>query len=79
MQIPLTERKLVTFRLLGQSTARPALGDAELVRFMIPPNPFRGVAVIVDVRLAPALKSVGEVALISNSGARVTIISIKEE
>lgn len=49
VQVPLTERKVVTFRLLGQSRARPALGDAELVRFRSPTNPFSGVTVIVEV------------------------------
>ena len=49
VQVPSTERMLVTFRLPGQSRARPVLGDTELVSFRIPTNPFSGVTVIVDV------------------------------
>ena len=62
----------VTVRLLGQPGVRPVPGEVEAVMVTVPVNPFNGVMLMVELPVAPELKSAGDVAVISKSGAKVT-------
>jgi hypothetical protein len=48
------------------------LGEVDVLMVTVPVNPFNGVMVIVEVPMAPELKSAGEVAVIPKLGAKVT-------
>ena len=67
----MTALELVTVRLAGQLAARPVDGETVAVRVTVPVKPPEGVIVIVELPAPPALKSVGEVAEIEKSAAKV--------
>ena len=66
MQVPVTTPD-VTVRLAGQLAARPVEGETTVVRVTAPVKPPIGVTVIVELPVAPVLKSAGEVAVIVKS------------
>jgi hypothetical protein len=63
---------LTTVIAVGHPGIRPVAGDVDVVRVTVPLNPFNGMMVIVDLPIPPELKSAGDVADISKSGAEVT-------
>jgi hypothetical protein len=67
----------VTVRLLGHPGVRPVLGEVEVVMVTVPVNPFSGMMVIMELPVAPELKSAGDVAVTSKSGAAVTVTVMK--
>jgi len=54
-------------RLVGQLAARPVEGETTVLRVTVPVKPPMGVIVIVELPLAPVLKSAGEEAEIEKS------------
>lgn len=60
-----------TVRLLGQPGLRPVPGEVDAVMATAPVNPLNGVIVIAELPEAPELKSAGDVAVISKSGAKL--------
>ena len=65
-QVPVTAPD-VTVRLAGQLAARPVDGETTVVRVTVPVKVPIGVTVIVELPVAPVLKSAGEVAEIEKS------------
>ena len=61
-------------RLVGQLAARPVEGETTVLRVTVPVKPPMGVIVIVELPLAPVLKSAGEVAEIVKSPVKVKVI-----
>ena len=57
----------VTVRLAGQLAARPVDGETTVVRVTVPVKVPIGVTVIVELPVAPVLKSAGEDAEIEKS------------
>jgi len=68
VQVPVTVLELVTVRLGGQFAVRPVEGETTVLRVTVPVKPPAGVTVIVELPVAPVLKSAGEVAEIVKSG-----------
>jgi hypothetical protein len=58
---------VVTFKLAGQLGVSPVVGATVVVRVTMPVNPLMGVMVIVELPVAPVLKSAGVVAVIVKS------------
>ena len=56
-----------TVRLVGQLAARPVAGETTVVKLTAPVKPPDGVTVIVELPVAPVLKSAGELAVIVKS------------
>ena len=65
-----------TVRLAGQLAARPAAGETIVVRLTAPVKPPDGVTVIVELPVAPVLKSAGEVAVIEKSPPKVNVADV---
>ena len=66
VHVPVTAPE-VTVRLAGQLAARPVEGEMTVVRVTAPVKPPIGVMVIVELPVAPVLKSAGDVAEIEKS------------
>jgi len=73
VQVPVTV-PVVTVRLVGQLAVSPVDGETVVVSVMVPVNPADGVIVIVELPVAPVLKSAGEVAEIVKSPVKVKVI-----
>jgi hypothetical protein len=58
---------VVTVRLAGQFAVRPVAGETTVLRVTVPVKLPIGVTVIVELPVAPVLKSAGEVAEIVKS------------
>jgi hypothetical protein len=71
-QVPVTA-PVVTVRLVGQLAVRPVDGKIIVVRVTIPVKPLSGVMVIVELPVAPVLKSDGEVTPIVKSTTPVNV------
>ena len=56
-----------TVKLVGQLAARPVDGETTVVRLTAPVKPPDGVIVIVELPVAPVLKSAGDEAVIAKS------------
>jgi len=63
----------VITRLVGQLALRPVDGETVVVSCTVPVKPPDGVIVIVELPVAPALKSAGEVAVIEKSPPKVNV------
>ena len=63
-------------RLVGQFAARPVDGETTVVRLTAPVKPPDGVIVIVELPVAPVLKSAGEVAEIVKSALKVKVADV---
>jgi len=50
----------VTIRLEGQLAVKPVDGETVVISVTVPVNPPNGVIVIVELPVAPVLKSAGE-------------------
>jgi hypothetical protein len=72
LQVPVTA-PVVTVRLAGQLAARPVAGETTVLRVTAPVKPPIGVTVIVELPVAPVLKSAGEVTETVKSGTRVKV------
>ena len=72
MQVPVTAPE-VTVRLVAQLAVRPVEGETTVVRVTAPVKLPIGVTVIVELPVAPVLKSAGEVAVIVKS----TLMNVK--
>jgi hypothetical protein len=66
VQVPVTA-PVVTVRLAGQLAVRPVAGETTVLRVTVPVKLPIGVTVIVELPVAPVLKSAGEVAVIEKS------------
>jgi hypothetical protein len=66
LQVPVTA-PVVTVRLAGQLAVRPVAGETTVLRVTVPVKLPIGVTVIVELPVAPVLKSAGEVAEIEKS------------
>jgi len=66
LHVPVTAPE-VTVRLAGQLAARPVEGETTVVRVTAPVKLPIGVTVIVELPVAPVLKSAGEEAEIEKS------------
>jgi len=68
-----------TVKLAGQLAARPVEGETTVVRLTAPVKPPDGVIVIVELPVAPVLKSAGELAVIVKSalGPKVNVALIE--
>ena len=75
-QLPVTAAVLVTVRLAGQLGVRTVAGEGVAVRVTDPVKPPDGVTVIVELPVAPELKSAGEEAEIAKSPPLVTVRDI---
>ncbi len=64
---------LVTVRLAGQLAVRPVAGETTVLRVTAPVKPPDGVIVIVELPVAPVLKSAGDVAVIEKSAPIVKV------
>jgi hypothetical protein len=71
LHVPVTALEPVTARLDGQFALRPVDGETVVTRVTVPVKPFTGVTVIVELPVAPVLKSAGEVAAIVKSPLNV--------
>ena len=74
LQVPITALAPVTTRLAGQFAVRPVEGETVVVSSTVPVKPPTGVTVIVELPVAPVLKSAGDVAVIEKSPAKVKFI-----
>jgi hypothetical protein len=74
LQVPVTTVGPVTDRLAGQLAVRPVAGETVVVKVTVPVNPPDGVIVIVELPVAPVLKSAGDVAEIVKSPLKVKTI-----
>ena len=68
-----------TVKLVGQLAARPVAGETTVVRLTAPVKPPDGVIVIVELPVAPVLKSAGDVAVIVKSapGPKVNVALVE--
>jgi hypothetical protein len=64
--VPVTD-PVVTVRLAGQFAVRPVAGETTVLRVTVPVKVPSGVTVIVELPVAPVLKSAGDVAEIEKS------------
>ncbi len=64
--VPVTA-PVVTVRLAGQLPVRPVAGETTVLRVTVPVNVPIGVTVMVELPVAPVLKSAGEDAVIEKS------------
>ena len=71
LHVPVTALAPVITRLAGQFAVRPVEGETVVVSCTVPVKPPDGVTVIVELPVAPVLKSAGEVAVIVKSPAKV--------
>jgi len=76
VQVPVTVLELVTVRLGGQFAVRPVEGETTVLRVTVPVKPPAGVTVIVELPVAPVLKSAGEVAEIVKSALKVKVADV---
>ena len=76
--VPVTAPE-TTIRLVGQLAARPVDGETTVARLTAPVKPPDGVIVIVELPVAPVLKSAGELAVIVKSalGPKVNVALIE--
>jgi hypothetical protein len=65
--VPVTAPGPVTVRLAGQLAVRPVAGETTVVSVTVPVKLPMGVTVIVELPVAPVLKSAGDVAEIEKS------------
>ena len=63
-------------RLVGQLAVRPVDGETVVVSITVPVKPCNGVTVIVELPVAPVLKSAGDVALIEKSPPKVNVAEV---
>src|SRR2546425_13197315 len=63
----------VTVRLGGQFAVRPVEGETTVLRVTVPVKPPIGVIVIVELPIAPVLKSAGDEAVIAKSAPTVKV------
>ncbi len=73
LQVPVTALAPVIVRLTGQLAVRPVDGETVVVRVTVPVNPPDGVIVIVELPVAPVLKSAGDEAVIEKSAPTVKV------
>ncbi len=66
LQVPVTAPE-VTVRLAGQLAVRPVAGETTVFRVTVPVKLPIGVTVIVELPVAPVLKSAGDEAAIEKS------------
>jgi hypothetical protein len=71
LHVAVTALEPVTARLGGQFALRPVDGETVTTRVTVPVKPLTGVTVIVELPVAPVLKSAGEVAAIVKSPLNV--------
>jgi hypothetical protein len=71
LHVPVTALGPVTVRLGGQFALRPVEGETVTTSVTVPVKPLTGVTVIVELPVAPVLKSAGEVAEIVKSAVNV--------
>jgi hypothetical protein len=64
--VPVTA-PVVTVRLAGQFAVRPVVGETTVLRVTVPVKLPIGVTVIVELPVAPVLKSAGDVAEMEKS------------
>ncbi len=64
-------------RLVGQLAVRPVDGETTVVRATVPVKPLTGVTVIVELPVAPVLKSAGEEAEMVKSPVKVNIAGVE--
>ena len=76
VHVPVTGLDPVTARLVGQLAARPVDGETTALRVTVPVKPPDGVTVIVELPVAPVLKSAGEVAEIVKSALKVKVADV---
>ncbi len=74
LHVPVTALAPVITKLVGQLAARPVDGETVVVKETVPVKPPVGVTVIVELPVAPVLKSAGEVAVIVKSPPKVKVI-----
>ena len=75
--VPLTALGPVTVRLVGQLAVSPVDGETTVVRVTVPVKPLTGVTVIVELPVAPVLKSAGEEAEIVKSPPKVNMAVVE--
>jgi hypothetical protein len=68
----------VIVRLAGQLAVRPVDGDTTVVRVTVPVKAPIGVIVMVELPVAPVLKSAGEVAATVNSMSTTMKLAVVE-
>jgi len=71
LHVPVTALGPVIVRLVGQLAVRPVDGETVVTRLTVPVKPCNGVTVIVELPVAPVLKSAGELAVIVKSPPKV--------
>ena len=64
-------------RLVGQLAVRPVDGETTVVRATVPVKPLTGVTVIVELPVAPVLKSAGEEAEMVKSPVKVNMAEVE--
>jgi hypothetical protein len=74
--VPVTALAPVITRLAGQLAVRPVDGETVVTRLTVPVKPCNGVIVIVELPVAPVLKSAGEVAVIEKSPPKVKVADV---
>ncbi len=77
-QVPVTALGPVTVRLAGQLAVRPVTGETTVLRVTVPVKVPIGVTVIVELPVAPVLKSAGDVAEIVKSDALKVNVAMAE-
>ena len=78
MQVPVTAPE-VTVRLVAQLAVRPVEGETTVLRVTVPVKPPIGVIVIVELPIAPVLKSAGDEAVIAKSAPTVKVNTAEVE
>ncbi len=76
LHVPVTALGPVIVRLVGQLAVRPVDGETMVVSVTVPVKPATGVTVIVELPVAPVLKSAGEVAVIEKSPPKVNVADV---
>ena len=76
LHVPVTALGPVIVRLVGQLAVRPVDGETMVVSVTVPVKPATGVTVIVELPVAPVLKSAGDVAVIEKSPPKVNVADV---
>lgn len=77
VHVPVTA-PLNTIKFAGQLAARPVAGETVVVRVTVPAKLPIGVTVMVELPVAPLLKSAGEEAVIEKSNGAKANVAVVE-
>ena len=77
LHVPVTA-PLVTIKFVGQLAVKPVEGETVVVRVTVPTKLLDGVMVMVELPVAPLLRSAGEEAVIEKSNEAKVNVAVVE-